>query len=168
MAFNLTDAELAALAALRADGLPSTARRAAVILLSSDGQGASAIARDVGLSVSTVYYWRREWSQRRMDIFSQAASLESAPAPITEEAASPPEPEAQPGVAAPRLPLELRETVGMLPSDSMAEAGRKALHFNFERMLLHEPVARLGADIEGVHDMRVATRRMRSAFRLFA
>lgn len=168
MAFNLTDAERAALAALRADGLPSIARRAAVILLSSDGQGASAIARDVGLSVSTVYYWRREWSQRRMDIFSQAASLESAPAPITEEAASPPEPEALPGVAAPRLPLELRETVGMLPSDSMAEAGRKALHFNFERMLLHEPVARLGADIEGVHDMRVATRRMRSAFRLFA
>ncbi len=168
MAFDLTDTERAALAALRADGLPSVARRAAVILLSSDSQSAPAIARDVGLSVSTVYHWRREWSQRRMDIFSEAAPPESAPSPATEEIASLPEPEAQPGVNAPRLPLALRETVGMLPDDSMAEAGRKALHFHFERMLLHEPVARLGADIEGVHDMRVATRRMRSAFRLFA
>ncbi|MEP0761567.1 MAG: CHAD domain-containing protein [Chloroflexota bacterium] len=159
MAFDLTDTERAALAALRADGLPPIARRAAVILLSGDGQGAQAIARDVGLSVSTIYYWRREWSQRRMDIFRETAP------PAAEDATS--LPEAPPGVSAPRLPLELHETVGMLPDDAMAEAGRKALYFNFERMLLHEPVARLGADIEGVHDMRVATRRMRSAFRLF-
>ncbi len=167
MGFDLTDTERAALVALRANGLPPIARRAAVILLSGDGQSAPAIARDVGLSVSTVYYWRREWSERRMDIFREAALPESAASPAAEEIASPPEPEAQPGVSAPRLPLELREAVGMLPNDAMAEAGRKALHFNFERMLLHEPVARLGADIEGVHDMRVATRRMRSAFRLF-
>lgn len=155
MAFDLTDTERAVLIALGAGEVPSSARRAAIILLSSDGQGAPAIARQVGLSVSTVYHWRHEWSQRRMDIFHQAAS------PAAEDA------EALPGVGAPRLPLQLRETVGMLPDDSMAEAGRKALHFHFERMLFHEPVARLGADLEGVHDMRVATRRMRSAFRLF-
>jgi CHAD domain-containing protein len=34
-------------------------------------------------------------------------------------------------------------------------------------MLLHEPGTRLGHDIEALHDMRVATRRMRAAFRVF-
>ena len=72
-----------------------------------------------------------------------------------------------PGVETPRLPLELRDTVGVLPDDAMAEAARKVLLFHFERMLLHEPGSRLGETIEAVHDMRVATRRMRSAFRLF-
>lgn len=71
-----------------------------------------------------------------------------------------------PGVDGPRLPLILAETVGILPDDSMPEAGRKVLFFHFERMLLHEPGSRLGEDIEAVHDMRVAIRRMRSAVRV--
>jgi CHAD domain-containing protein len=50
----------------------------------------------------------------------------------------------------------------------MSEAGRKVLLFHFERMLEHEPGTRLGEDIEELHDMRVATRRMRSAFRVFS
>ncbi|MHC4994549.1 MAG: CHAD domain-containing protein [Planctomycetota bacterium] len=37
----------------------------------------------------------------------------------------------------------------------------------FEAMRRHEPVAREGANIEGVHQMRVATRRGRAAFRAF-
>ena len=168
MVYQLTDAERAALATIHADGSPSEARRAAIILLSSDGQSPSAIAPDVGLSVSAVYYWRREWSQRRLGIFHEPVPPEGTSTQSGEGPANPPEPEEQPGVNAPRLPLELRDTVGMLPDDSMAEAGRKALHFHFERMLCNEPIARLGEDIEGVHDMRVATRRMRSAFRLFA
>jgi len=57
---------------------------------------------------------------------------------------------------------------GVLPEDPMSEAGRKVLHFHFERMLDHEAGTRLGEDIEELHDMRVATRRMRSAFRVFA
>ncbi len=93
------------------------------------------------------------------------ASLSAVPLEAIAEADTPPAP--RPGIDTPRLPLELREEVGMLPDDPMAEAGRKALHFHFERMLLNEPGSRLGEDIEAVHDMRVATRRMRSAFRLF-
>ena len=73
-----------------------------------------------------------------------------------------------PGVEASRLPLELRDTIGMQPDDPLAEAGRRVLRYHFERMLLHEPGTRQGTDIEALHDMRVATRRMRSAFRLFA
>jgi CHAD domain-containing protein len=56
---------------------------------------------------------------------------------------------------------------GVLPTDEMSEAGRKLLRFHFARMLQHEPGTRLGEDIEELHDMRVATRRMRSIFQIF-
>jgi len=49
----------------------------------------------------------------------------------------------------------------------MAEAARKTLYFHFKRMVNHEPGTRLGEDIEELHDMRVATRRMRAAIRVF-
>ncbi len=52
------------------------------------------------------------------------------------------------------------------PEDTMAEAGRKALLTDFIDMLKHEEGSRIGDDIEHVHDMRVATRRMRSTLRL--
>jgi CHAD domain-containing protein len=52
--------------------------------------------------------------------------------------------------------------------DTMATAARKTLLLHWGRMLDHEAGARAGADIEQVHDMRVATRRMRAAFRIFA
>ncbi len=56
---------------------------------------------------------------------------------------------------------------GLLPDDPMSEAGRKVLRFHLERMLANEPGTREGVDIEALHDMRVATRRMRAAFRVF-
>lgn len=59
------------------------------------------------------------------------------------------------------------KTPGIQPGDPMSEAGRKVLRFHFRRMLKHEPGTRLGEDIEELHDMRVATRRMRSTARVF-
>ncbi|MCW5850444.1 MAG: CHAD domain-containing protein [Anaerolineae bacterium] len=56
---------------------------------------------------------------------------------------------------------------GVRAGDSMAEAGRKVLRFHFKRMQKEEKGARAGEDIEAVHAMRVATRRMRSALTLF-
>ena len=53
------------------------------------------------------------------------------------------------------------------PSDPMSTAGRKTLRLHFARMLAHEAGTRRGEDIEELHDMRVATRRMRAAFRIF-
>ncbi len=50
--------------------------------------------------------------------------------------------------------------------ESMAEAGRTVLLRDFIDMLNHEAGALTGEDIEDVHEMRVATRRMRSALRL--
>lgn len=49
----------------------------------------------------------------------------------------------------------------------MAEAARKTLHFHLQRMLYHEPGTRKGEDIEELHDMRVATRRMRASMHVF-
>ena len=54
------------------------------------------------------------------------------------------------------------------PTDTMAEAGRKVLLAELIKMLQHEAGSRTGEDVEDVHDMRVAIRRMRSAFRLLA
>jgi CHAD domain-containing protein len=49
----------------------------------------------------------------------------------------------------------------------MAEAGRKTMLFNFAEMLSHEPGTRLGQNPEELHDMRVATRRLRASFAVF-
>jgi CHAD domain-containing protein len=74
-------------------------------------------------------------------------------APANDVAAAPaePEPAAQPISAA----------------EPMSEAGRKILGLHFGRMLANEVGTRLGEDIEALHDMRVATRRMRAALQIF-
>lgn len=61
----------------------------------------------------------------------------------------------------------VKTKVGLKPTDTMAEAGRKVLALHFGRMVKHEPGTRLGEDIEALHEMRVATRRMRAAFNVF-
>lgn len=48
----------------------------------------------------------------------------------------------------------------------MAEAGRKLFAVQLDLMTRHEAGSRAGEDIESVHQMRVATRRMRSLFML--
>ncbi len=63
---------------------------------------------------------------------------------------------------------EKKSGPGVEPTDTMAEAGRKVLAFHFQKMLKEEEGARKGDDIEAVHKMRVATRRMRAALKMFA
>jgi CHAD domain-containing protein len=63
--------------------------------------------------------------------------------------------------------LITRKKPGITPGDDFAEAGRKVLGYHFAQMLLHEAGTRAGDDIEELHDMRVATRRMRAAFEVF-
>jgi CHAD domain-containing protein len=64
-------------------------------------------------------------------------------------------------------PVELLASPGILPDEPMSEAGRKVLRFHYRRMVFHEPGTRQGEDVEALHDMRVATRRMRAALRVF-
>ncbi len=166
--YTLTDDERARLIELR-DTLPAAeSRRAQTILLSAEGATVATIKKAIKMSDSQIYRWRRDWKKRRFGIFpDQAAEKSASVASVASVETVEPAPEPVPGVDKPRLPLELNETVGVLPDDPMAEAARKVLRFSFERMLLNEPGSRLGENIEAVHDMRVATRRIRSAFRLF-
>jgi len=62
---------------------------------------------------------------------------------------------------------EPMEQIGVLPGDIFAEAGRKVMRYHFAQMIRHEEGTRLGEDIEALHDMRVATRRLRAAFDVF-
>lgn len=85
--------------------------------------------------------------------------------------APPPDP-AQPPKAkstaliAPASRPSKKRQAGVLPIDSMATATRKVLRINFEAMLANEEGTRTGEDIEDLHDMRVATRRMRAALHI--
>jgi CHAD domain-containing protein len=56
---------------------------------------------------------------------------------------------------------------GVTADDTLAEAGRKVLRMHLLRMLAAEAGVRAGAGTEPVHKMRVATRRMRAAWRVF-
>ena len=51
---------------------------------------------------------------------------------------------------------------------SAAATFRGALRAALDRLLLHDPVVRLGKSTDGVHQMRVATRRIRSNLKTFA
>jgi CHAD domain-containing protein len=62
---------------------------------------------------------------------------------------------------------EPMKSPGVKPEDTLAEAGRKVLRYQFAEMLAHEQGTKLGEDIEELHDMRVAVRRMRVAFEIF-
>jgi CHAD domain-containing protein len=63
--------------------------------------------------------------------------------------------------------LEVLEKPGLKADDTMAEAARKTLLYHLQRMMIYEPGTRVGEDPEELHDMRVATRRMRAAMRVF-
>lgn len=63
---------------------------------------------------------------------------------------------------------EPTEKIGIEPTDSLAEAGRKVMRHHFAEMLFHESGTLSGENIEALHDMRVATRRLRAAFEVFA
>lgn len=82
--------------------------------------------------------------------------------------ASPTETAQLPTAAAPAPRRGRPPRPGMRPTDTMAEAAFKTLRFHLDRMLEHEPGTRAGDDPEDLHDMRVATRRMRAALRVFA
>jgi hypothetical protein len=58
-------------------------------------------------------------------------------------------------------------TLGIVAEDSMPEAARKVLRFHFAKMQRREEGTRAGQDSEELHNMRVATRRMRAAWRIF-
>jgi CHAD domain-containing protein len=86
------------------------------------------------------------------------ASMPAPTSPATDVPPAPPEPGPK---------LSVGRTPGVLLDDHIAEAGRKVLRFHLARMLAKEEGTREGSDPEDLHDMRVATRRQRAAWRVF-
>jgi CHAD domain-containing protein len=67
----------------------------------------------------------------------------------------------------PNRPKTGPRPIGIVAEDSMPEAAVKVLRFHFSRMQRREAGTRNGVDVEELHDMRVSTRRMRAAWRIF-
>jgi len=65
-------------------------------------------------------------------------------------------------------PLTRVPAVPKIPSAGVATVIRDALDGSVQRLLAADPIARVGEDPEGVHQARVATRRLRSDLRTFA
>ena len=117
------------------------------------------------------------------DAPAPAVTLDDAPttdaAPATDDLAPPAaartveEPPAGPRAEEPagdvpaRPALVVGKTPGVTRDDLLAEAGRKVLRFHLARLLAREEGTRTGLRIEDLHAMRVATRRMRAAWRVF-
>jgi CHAD domain-containing protein len=74
---------------------------------------------------------------------------------------------AQPAAPEAPAPQEAAPAKPIASDEPMSEAGRDLLALHYGRMVANEEGSRLGEDIEAVHDMRVATRRMRAAFQVF-
>jgi triphosphatase len=75
------------------------------------------------------------------------------------------------GLSAAGLSPEVAPDLGRTKIDATLSCGEVAfaiLRRHFAEMLAHEPGVRLGEDPEELHDMRVATRRLRAALKLYS
>jgi len=182
MGDKLSDQEKSLLEEIADGSEELLAKRAVIILMTDGGSSADNIAKEVNLTPKTVQRWQKEFTQKRLEIFPEGLlatdsvltlvtdgkaeeKVETTSRPVKAKKAKK---EKQRGRGKAKLEYPVRDTIGLEPTDSLAEAGRKVLSFHFGRMLSHEPGTRLGNDIEALHDMRVATRRMRAAFRVFS
>jgi CHAD domain-containing protein len=131
-----------------------------------------------GISRGRARYWKRQFISKGMDIFDitiTGAKQEEAAAPqdnagvILPMLPEPPERVADELIEADEaLPFpEVQKSIGIKAEDNLAEAGKKVWLYHFAIMLSHEAGTIRGDDSEELHDMRVATRRMRTAFEVF-
>jgi CHAD domain-containing protein len=147
-------------------------RRARALLALDEGATQSEAGVQARLSERRTRYWLATFRERRLKVLParilaeatggvppQAAERSQPPAEVMPEAGTEPEDE--------QATLQGRQP-GLDADDLMIEAAHKVLHFHYQQMLRHEAGTRAGEDIEELHDMRVATRRMRAAFSVFA
>jgi CHAD domain-containing protein len=159
-------------------------RRARALLAVDAGQTQEEAGRQAGMSERRVRYWQSAFRQDRLKIFparvlarvqatpeahkNDRRTIPSPPVPVraveTTAESVITVPAVLPGKMA--VPILFRER--LTPDDTMAQAARKTLALHFGRMTQHEAGVRQGGEIESVHDMRVATRRMRAALRVFS
>ena len=137
-----------------AGGQDVRARRAAALLALDDGLVQSEAATRAGLSSRRVRYWLRRYRVEGTGIYGKPA------APAAGDASAE-------GLVDEGAEILGKKRPGILPADTMAEAAVKTLRFHLARMLEHEEGTALGEDPEELHVMRVSTRRMRMALRVF-
>jgi CHAD domain-containing protein len=157
MAFRLSEQVRSVLEELSKNPNPVLARRAQLLLDTEKGSTAREIASRLGISRSRVYFWRGRFYRQQLGIFPILAKDLSPSNETNDTVPEEPKPAS----------IQPRQEIGLLPIDTMEEAGLKVWSFYFAEMLKHEEGTIAGEDIEELHDMRVATRRLRAAFELF-
>jgi CHAD domain-containing protein len=105
----------------------------------------------------------RSRAEARMRGEETAAAVETAAEAPSSDASTSPQLEHASALARANGP----RAIGVLPDDSLPEAARKVIKYHFVRMRAKEHGTRDGSNLEDLHDMRVATRRMRAAWRVF-
>lgn len=196
--FELTREEKVNLKKISNDGNEVVAKRAEIILMSEDGVPLPTISKTVDIEAKAIKHWQDQFLSKRLGIFPPNVAVAVVPRSLEENstkteaqavnsATVSPDEDKKTREKAPKgmrtksaavkskadkkkqtVEYPTRKEVGLEPTDSLAEAGRKVVGFHFAKMLKHEPGTRLGEDIEELHDMRVATRRLRAAFQVFA
>ena len=172
----------------RAGGEDANARRALVLLAIDEGASAAEAGARAGLSGRRARYWVARYRTDGLAIYAGVpegavdigAAIATARRPAAgsrpagaqagsagrrpEAGAAEPHADAQEPEAADD---EKKKRPGILPADTMVQAAGKTFRFHLARMLEHEAGTRLGEDPEELHVMRVSTRRMRMALRVF-
>jgi CHAD domain-containing protein len=146
-------------------------RRATALLALHDGLTQVEAGRLAGISDRRVRYWLARYRSDGLAIYGPEGREDAARTTMTDavkraraeggNGAKRTKRERAPGSeSAKRPPID--------PTDTMTAAAVATLRFHLARMLEHEEGTRLGEDPEELHDMRVSTRRMRMALRVFA
>jgi CHAD domain-containing protein len=152
--------------------------RARLILAYAQGKPTMQASIEAGISRGRARFWKRQFLANGMEIFHQDIEEET----VTGEPSQSMKRTTK-GLLVKPMVFETKEPdatfqmeipypkpgqcIGVKPDDTMAEAGKKVWLYYFAEMLSHQEGTLLGENVEELHDMRVATRRLRSAFDVF-
>ncbi len=145
---NLSEQEVGTLEQIAQEGAAPQTQRAQAVLLAAEGKAVSEVSISTQLTTRQVNYWLKQYAEHGLEIFPGTTVTPSKKAPRQ-----------------PRLPKV--DKPGVLPDDPMSEGGRKVMAYHLARLLEEEVNVRDEAHGEAIHDMRVATRRLRSALDIF-
>jgi CHAD domain-containing protein len=152
--------------------------RARLILAYAEGKPTMQAAIEAGISRGRARYWKRQFTALGMGIFNLDRSGEvtkniSTSAVEKHSNVKSSGKESEHLLKDEGIQLEVPypkplPSIGINPDDTLSDAGRKVWLYHFALMINHEAGTLRGDDNEELHDMRVATRRMRSAFDIFS
>jgi CHAD domain-containing protein len=175
---QLSDDQKRKLLELAASASELLTHRARLILAYAEGKPTMHAAMEAGISRGRARFWKRQFLLKGLGIFNlEATDVFAGGQPtssidILDEGMREVSPafNAKENISSIQVEIpypEPLQSIGVSPDDSLAQAGRKVWLYHFALMLNHEEGTLFGGDIEELHDMRVATRRMRTAFDIF-